>query len=380
MDRLVEDAQCNEVKQPMRKRSLRVVQVSKVRMNPYVGLLQDSLRRAGVACITADGLSPRLVQSWVGTTDVVHVHWVELLYASSTLVGSLRRWVTVLAGLIWARLQGIGLVCTMHNANPHERVLPLLDRVANHTLMSLAAAVHVHDEEARQTLARVYGRRTGVYVIPHGSYMGVYPDCCTQAQAREHLGLKQDAFVYLCLGQIRRYKGIEDLIAAFRRLPDENAYLVIAGNAHDACYGRELSMLARGDTRIVTWFQYVKDVDIQYFMRASNVCVLPYRDVTTSGAAILAFSFGRPIVVPAVGGFAALAENGRGILYDPASPDGLWHALQQARTDDMDAAAAQALAWARQHEWSSMAPFFVHMYADVLASKPVSGKVEYPEL
>jgi len=180
------------------------------------------------------------------------------------------------------------------------------------------------------------------------------------------LGLADNAFVYLSLGQIRHYKGIDNLVAAFSQLNDATSELVIAGNVHDPIYGEELAQLSCGRAGIHTWFQYVPDSDLQYFMNACDVCVLPYRDVTTSGAAILAFSFGKPIIAPALGGFTELATNGRGIVYNPTADDGLLCALQQARCTDMDEAGQKALTWAREHEWRVLAPRFAHIYADVL--------------
>jgi len=343
--------------------------VSKVRMNPYVSLLQQALRELGIYCSTADGFSPRLVQSWRGHFDVLHLHWLELLYASASLTRSVRLLAAVLSGMVWAKAVGCKLVCTVHNLNPHEQPFPALDRLANRMFFALADAVHVHDEETRSALAQAYGRRERVYVVPHGSYVGAYPNACTRQEARSRLEIAESAFVYLFLGQVRRYKGIEDLVAAFHRLSDKSSYLVIAGNVHDPTYGRELAALTRDNARVVTRFQYVQNSELQYFLNASDVCVLPYREMTTSGAAVLAFSFGRPIIAPALGGFTELAMDGRGIVYDPEASDGLLHALRQARGMDMDSAGQKALAWAREHEWRKLAPSFARIYAEVRGVK-----------
>jgi glycosyltransferase involved in cell wall biosynthesis len=341
-----------------------VLQISKVRMNPYVRLLREALVEVGIDCSLADGLSPRLARSW--RFDVLHLHWLELLYTSPHLGRSLRRLVAVLTGLVSAKAKGAKVAYTVHNLNPHEQAFPLLNRIANRAVFAMADALHVHDEEARQAVAQTYGRRDGVYVIPHGSYIGAYPNSCTTREARERLGLADDAFVYLSLGQVRRYKGIEDLVAAFGQLGDDAAELVIAGNVHDAAYGKELAQLTQGRTGIHTWFQYVPDAEVQYFMNACDVCVLPYRDVTTSGGAILAFSFGRPIIAPALGGFSELLGDGRGIVYNPEAKEGLLGALQQARSLDVADAGRKALAWASEHAWSALAPRFARVYADVL--------------
>ncbi len=343
-----------------------VVQISKVRMNPYVRLLQEALSDAGIVCSVADGLSPRLARSWRGAVDVLHLHWLELLYASPQLSRSLRLLSAVLLGLVWAKAEKCKVVYTVHNLNPHEQAFPVLDRIAHRTLFALADALHVHEEDAALDVTRNYGRRRGVYVIPHGSYVGAYPNDCTRQEARERLGLPSGSFVYLFLGQIRRYKGIEDLVDAFVRLGDAKSQLVIAGNVHDPEYGADLICLTEGRTGIHTWFEYVAGDQLQYFMNASDVLVLPYRDVTTSGAAALGLSFGKPIIAPALGGFREWAANGRGILYEPSQPEGLLEALAQGRHMDVAEAGHRAFAWAREHTWRTLAPEFVRLYADIL--------------
>jgi beta-1,4-mannosyltransferase len=360
----------------------RVVQISKVRMNPYVRLLQETLLQTGIPCSLADGLSPRLVRLWQedspagevtgppsASTEpklVLHLHWLELLYHTPTWLRSSRLLTAVLSGLRSTKATGGRVVYTVHNLTPHEQAFPVLDRLANRLLFSWADALHVHDEEARKQVGQIYGRDKGIHVIPHGSYIGAYPNECTKQEARARLDLPESTFVFLCLGQIRRYKGIENLWQAFSQLGDGTSRLVIAGNVHDAQYGQELAQAVEGQKGIHLSFQYVPDTQVQYFMNACDVCVLPYRDVTTSGAAILAFSFGKPIIAPALGGFVELAAEGRGIVYDPAAPDGLLGALREARNTDMQRAGQQAWAWARQQAWPELAPRFVRLYADAL--------------
>lgn len=348
-----------------------VVQISRVRLNPYVRLLQTALLEAGVPCSTADELSPLHLPLWPGAATVLHLHWLELLYAAPNGGRAMLRLAAVLTALAWAKARGARIVCTVHNLHPHEQHAPALDRVANLALSALADALHVHDEEARKGAAQVYGRPDRIYVVPHGSYIGAYPNDCTRQDARARLGLPEGGVVYLCLGQIRRYKGIEDLITAFARLSTDageaaGCHLVLAGHIHDPAYARSLSELTLGQKGIHTWFQYVDDAELQYFMNACDVCVLPYRDITTSGAAILAFSFGKSVIAPALGGFPELLAGGRGIVYDPQSSDGLLRALQEARSTDLALAGQQALAWAREHDWRALAPRFMRIYETVL--------------
>jgi glycosyltransferase involved in cell wall biosynthesis len=348
-----------------------------VRLNPYVRLLQTALLEAGVPCSTAEELSPLHSPFLPGVANILHLHWLELLYSAPTRGRTIRRLAAVLSGLAWVKARGGKIVYTVHNLHPHEQDTPALNRVGNVALSALVDALHVHDEEAKTGAARIYGRRDRIYVVPHGSYVGAYPNDCTKREARVRLGLAERAVVYLCLGQIRRYKGIEDLIVAFRQLSAEGAdcQLLLAGHVHDPAYATTLCALTLGQESIHTWFHYVDDAELQYFMNASDVCVLPYRDVTTSGAGILAFSFGKPVVAPALGGFPELVADGRGIVYDPKASDGLLHALQQVRSRDMETAGQKALTWAREHEWPVLAPRFMRIYQSVLGTDPAQSGV-----
>lgn len=348
-----------------------VVQVSKVRLNPYVRLLQAALSGAGVPCSTVEELGS-LPAPVPGMGRILHLHWFELLYSAPTVGRTLCRLVAVLAGLAWAKARGSKIVYTVHNLRPHEQDAAVLSGVANTALSALVDALHVHDEEARLGAAQLYGRPERIHVVPHGSYVGAYPNDCTRQEARARLGLAEGALVYLCLGQIRRYKGIEDLIIAFKQLSGAGGpcQLVLAGHVHDPVYAEFLSELTRGQEDILTHFHYVGDAELQYFMNACDVCVLPYRDITTSGAAILAFSFGKPVVAPALAGFPELLAGGRGIVYDPKAGDGLLRALQDVRSGDMERAGHNALAWAMKHEWRLLAPRFARIYESVLGSNP----------
>lgn len=342
----------------------RVVIVSRVKRNPYVSLLCAGLNQAGLEARVEEGLSPGWVWRHRGKVDVVHLHWLELLFLRPTLWRSLKLWALVMMGLILARALGVCVVYTVHNIQGHEGQRAWLVGLGNRVVFALAQAVHVHDECTAEVLRRRWGRRRGVYVIPHGNYLTAYRNECSRAEARLRLGLPEGAFVYLFLGRVRPYKGLEELLAAFRALDDPQAVLLIAGEVHDPGYDRRLRELASGDERVRLHLEFVGEDDVQTYMNASDICVLPYRHVTTSGAAILSFSFGVPILAPRIGCFVELAGAGeRGILYDPEAPNGLVDALREARRRELSAMRAACMAYARRLDWKDIARQHAAMYA-----------------
>ena len=127
-------------------------------------------------------------------------------------------------------------------------------------------------------------------------------------KARCTLGVKPDEFVATFLGQIRAYKGLPQLILCFNASGLTSSRLIIAGRPISDSIRRELKELASGNSSIELFLEFVDNADIQKFLRAADLVVLPYTDILNSGSAILALSFDRPVLLPARGAMADLRE------------------------------------------------------------------------
>ncbi len=359
-------------KVPMK--STRIAFVSRVRLNPYVRLLARGVH--AVAPNMEIGHSYFLSLKWLlrqgRRYDLLHIHWIEHLFMVPQPWQRRKGFVSVILALFLARILGIKIVYTVHNLNHHEGRSPILNNWANHFVFRLADAVHVHDPSVAEEIGRLYGRTHHVFVVPHGSYKGAYPDEVNQQQARaalrerKRIPIPDDAFLFLFLGQVRPYKGIDLLIEAFTRVKDPRARLLIAGKAEMVPYAERIKRLVQDDPRIITHMTYVADEELQYFFRAANVCVFPYRHITTSGAALLAFTFEKPIIAPAMGPFVDLAAQGRGLLYPPGDVDGLRQVLERALEGALDDAAPAVRAYAEAHNWSTLARDHVRVYERLL--------------
>src|SRR5262249_2709411 len=116
------------------------------------------------------------------------------------------------------------------------------------------------------------------------------------------------------------------------------------------------------DERVRLHLRHVPDAEVQVFLNAADLVVLPYRAVLTSGAAMLALSFGRGIVAPRVGCLADLERTGAAILYDPVAPDGLPSALARAMDADPVALGERARRFARSLSWDAIARRHLGVY------------------
>ncbi len=363
----------------MPPRPLRVLYLSRVRLNPYVRLLAEGVRKADGAATTV--IVPTLTWRTLlrpKHPDIVHLHWIELQYGYGR--PSHRRARVALYRLMLqlrlAQLRGIRLVYTVHNLHHHDEIYPRLNTAANDWIFAHADAIHVHDEATAAAVAAAYGRSHNVYIVPHGHYLHAYPNDIDRQTARDRLHLSPNAFVYLCLGQMRPYKGLDQLIDAFLSLAngsgadDGASELVIAGHAGSTsqdgqAFVEHLRSLARDHPSIRLFPNYIADEDLQIFFNAADACVFPYRRVTTSGAALLAYSFGKPIVAPSIGPFPDLIAGGSGILFNPQNGN-LGQALGQARQLDPERARTAALALVASRDWATLGARHAAVYRQLI--------------
>jgi glycosyltransferase involved in cell wall biosynthesis len=90
--------------------------------------------------------------------------------------------------------------------------------------------------------------------------------------------------------------------------------------------------------------------EMQIFLRAADVAVMPYLRSLNSGALMLALTFGLPVVVPAGGGLAEVVDDRMARVFDPTVAGSLAAALRAsdelvgpaARSAAADVAAARA--------------------------------------
>lgn len=349
--------------------TLRAVMVP-TQSNPYGELLAEAVRAQGIEVVAGQGpmrfpVLP-LVLAWVRARcpEVLHLHWTHRYLQRQYGSRSLGRRRTALELRLLRRL-GVRIVWTVHNVAGHEAGRDEEGRRAHAMIASASHAIICHCEAARGLVADAYGldatTRARMHVVPHGSYAGAYPDTFSREAAREALGLAPDHVVFLFLGQIRRYKGVMELIDAFRTMERRDVRLVVAGRLERAKLARSLTRHGHDDERVALLPGNVPDDRMQVFLRAADVMVLPYRDVLTSGSAILAMTFGLPVVAPRIG---CLPEtlSGCAILYDPEAPQGLRGALDEALRTDLAALGERARAAAAELAWGPIGAQVAALY------------------
>jgi glycosyltransferase involved in cell wall biosynthesis len=307
--------------------------------NPYGGLLVEALQRHGYSfeliSLYPTGDTPSVNLRWVWRNrhrvQGIHLHW--LLGVTNTATAT-RAWVRMgffAASLLLARLLGYRVIWTLHNMLPHERPHWGVDVVGRYVMALLANSIICHCEYAARAYTRRFIRRRNLYVIPHGDFRRAYPADVSREEARRELGIPQDAFVYTSFGNIRGYKGHDDMLEAFQGLQGDHLRLVVAGQRHqfyDGLVGNE----PMGDPRVLMHEGKVPIDKLQIYFHACDVAVFPYRDALTSGAIITALGFGCPIIATRVGCIPELLDDtGAGVLVPPGDVEAIGAAMRDAQ-------------------------------------------------
>ena len=328
-------------------------------LNLYNNLLTDSLCGAGVEVmdLTHGRLALRVARAKPG--DVVHVHWMHHAYQNRNPLLFGAKSALLLTTLLVLKAKRVRLVWTLHNLYPHEVKYRRMERAMRTLICRFCSGLIVASEAAkRQAMAEFGVPGDKLTVVKHGHYADAYPSNGTNFRRR--YGIGEDAEVYLFLGAIKAYKGVEELIEAYRAVQTDNSCLIIAGKAD-----REMEAYLRGaeDTaNLVLDLRFIPNEEVADLLGAADVMVMPYKEITTSGSAILGLSFRKLIVMPDNGFIDEYFEEDMVVRYDPGVAGGLAAAMEAAmrsvkegRSPDYDRAL-------RELEWGAIAERIKNVY------------------
>ena len=197
------------------------------------------------------------------------------------------------------------IVLTVHNVNAGRRDAKdtRLNRLTLRIQYHLADHIFVHTQKMRLELIEEFGvQPTVVTVIPFGINNAVPNTCFTPRDAKEKLGIHDTDKTILFFGNIAPYKGLEYLVAAFKRIliRCDNYRLIIAGRPKN-CEGywtaiRNDIRAEEESGRILLKADFIPDNETEVYFKAADVAVLPYRHIYQSGVLFLAHSFGLPVI------------------------------------------------------------------------------------
>ena len=237
-----------------------------------------------------------------------------------------------------ARRRGAKVVIEFHeDQDTGETALPLVERAVRPGLARLIRRSDhfvVHSAWDRDRLCAKFGLDPAdVTVVPHGPYaIGGdldSEDATTGADDNRAVDARPDDEVtVLFFGTIRPYKGLEDLVDAFDRLPRHGPTtwkLLVVGETWEGWDLPATKIAASpyaADIEFVN--RYVADDELPGIFGRADVVALPYLRSSASGPLHLTMQRGLPVVITEVGGLVEAARDYPGTVFVPAGdPDGL---------------------------------------------------------
>ena len=361
------------------------------RANPYVDLFYDALQAHGVELYSEPTIDLEWGRQHFTRIDALHFHWPEWIWLNakastarpdffwllrarlpgfwradsaidrlrqSTLY---RRWSQRTAEkmavqrfstfLSAAKQSGVRVIWTMHNAEGHDS-WSRRDRAGFLALSKRADLVIYHSEDARQECLRRYGPSCPVVVMPHGNYNGVYPAPRPRDEVLAAHGLDPALPVAGCIGSLRRNKGIDVAVRAVQQLRGE-MQLICAGKPHRMFQLDELEQLVMHAPGIALVPKMLSDQEFADLSSACDVLLLPYREITGSGALLAALTFGRGVIVSDLPYFREVLTGNEdvGLLVPADDPHALADGIRRYLAVAPSRRSAAALQLAAKYAW-----------------------------
>jgi glycosyltransferase involved in cell wall biosynthesis len=218
-----------------------------------------------------------------------------------------------------------------------------LDGLAARRLWRGFDSIFLHTEIERQHLVDAFGvppERTAV--IEHGAHF-VRRTAMTKAAARRSLDIPDGEHVFLAIGFIQSHKAFDRAVRAFADLgASGRCSLHVVGSVRvdepqHLAYLAELQELVAATPGAHLHEQYVSDELFDRWLVASDVVVLPYRSIWSSGVLERALLYDREVIATAVGGLGQQAAARPGVtLVDEADlAAAMWRASNRAATTRM---------------------------------------------
>jgi GT2 family glycosyltransferase/glycosyltransferase involved in cell wall biosynthesis len=338
--------------------------------NPWQQIVESGVRAAGFETLELDHGAPLdRVLARARTGLVVHFNWTAPITQRADTEAEALAAVDALLGRVdGLKAVGGSLVWTVHNVVPHEQLHRDAELRLLRGLADRADAIHVMHPGTASAVEHLWHLPKDKEVrIPHPSYVGVYPDQMSRADARAALGVPEGRTAVLFHGLLRDYKGVAELISAFLSASGQRGdlHLLIAGRPGEGFDERELAPLAgRGDATVHVG--YVSPDHVQIWHRAADAFVMPYRSGLNSGALELAGTFGLPVIAFPCRAVEAAVREGWATVVDPQSPTWLVDGLA-ALEPEAPSLAARA---ARERAPEVIGREFGALAARLAASRP----------
>lgn len=220
------------------------------------------------------------------------------------------------------------LVHTVHNLLPHEAVES--DKKLYTRFYQSCDVLVVHNEYCKNKLIEEFHVKSDkIKVIPHGSYRML--DGIGTLKSYRNFEKKT---TFLQFGIIRQYKGVDILLNAISLIPPmerKNLKFIIAGEYFPKLDSTDYKAMVQKlglEECVELRMEYIPEKELKSLFDRADFCLFPYRNIYGSGALLMAYSYGIPVIASKIPVFCEETENGEtGLLFESENPQKLKEAI-----------------------------------------------------
>ena len=352
---------------------MKVLFIPSSKDNPYQKLLTAALTEKGVEVDSNIGFSSssfnvlcRLIYGIIRKRkpDIIHVHWLVPFVKYKSRFPVIFDGIIFLATMTLSRFMDIKIIWTVHNLTSHDFNNQKIEYLITYSFIKLCNAIIVHSNTAKFKFMDYFNCSVDrIKIIPHGNFISYYKNNVSRDEACRFLKLDPTKKIFLFFGKMRPYKGVESLIKSFRGISDGNSLLLIAGKPVNDKQKKQLTNLSSKSNNILLFLKYIPDDEIQYYMNAADVVVLPYIKIFTSGTLLLAMSYSKSIIAPNLGLIPDILDDKGGILYEKGD---LEKALSNILNINLEKCGEYNYKKIKNLDWNNIADKTNEVYMDCL--------------
>ena len=338
--------------------------------NPYVELLTEAMK-GQKRDVEIFHYSPELLKKFIKNKEkfILHIHWPAVCYSRSKFLMAATKTLDFLWAIKSAKKRKlIKIIWTFHDYASHNSPYPIIDKFLFSKLCHFTDNFVVHTDAGRVFLNKKNVSNEKISIIPHGNYIDYYGLVESKNESRAKLNIPINFKIFLNIGMIFPYKGLDKLISIFKSqiYPEfEKTKLIIAGESYFQSYSDYLKSLAV-DSNINILDYFIKTEKIATFLSAADFFIMAHKNFLTSGAAILALSYGLPVIAPNCGDMLHVIKHGfNGFLYEQNDEKALINVIKKAikKTDEERKIMAQnAINSVKNWTWDNMAKEILKIY------------------
>lgn len=337
----------------------------------YQAEFARAIKPHGIDIVQGDDFTNHRLRQLAPGLAGIHFHFIHNMWLGPNPLASIKLLMGIDGYCRLAHRLGLRIVWTVHDLTRHGGPR-WIDPRGFRTIARHADLVIVHSDLAGNIVRDRYRPRGRMIRMPHGNFDSVLQPRLTPDQTRAALGLLPTDAVVGVIGSLKPYRAHDRAIEAARLLGPK-VKLLIAGSGSDADYARQVRAWAADAPNVVCRLENLDDAAYAQAIAACDAILLPYHEITGSGALLAAWTQSVPVVMSKLPFFEEFAPQNpaAGLVMDENTPAGLARTIERLLAFPAEVRRGAAAEENRKYDWNRLVvPVAQAFHAMMAAGKP----------